>query len=171
MLCNPLSACIQRHPCCSSLPCCPPALQAQAAPTDAAATGGAPAAAAAPPAPPSPAPSSHLVMVQCKASLALSMLLLLKEFVKGAYSVNSERIVAFATGQPSASTVGSSGVPAVGQWGRRAGRQQRAHRGLCRMLKGGAMGVVGQPVGWSRAACAKLPALLLSCVCLAPLLS
>ena len=37
-------------------------------------------------------------MSQCKASLALSLALLVKEYAKAAYSVNSERIEAFATG-------------------------------------------------------------------------
>ncbi|PSC68988.1 nipped-B B isoform X2 [Micractinium conductrix] len=40
--------------------------------------------------------ASAAVMALCKASLALSMLLLLKEYIKTAYSINSERIEAFA---------------------------------------------------------------------------
>ncbi len=35
------------------------------------------------------------MIAQCKASLALSMLLLVKEYLKTAYSINSERIKAF----------------------------------------------------------------------------
>lgn len=42
--------------------------------------------------------ASGALMAQCKASLALSQLLLVKEYLKTAYSVNSERIEAFATG-------------------------------------------------------------------------
>lgn len=36
------------------------------------------------------------MIAQCKASLALSMLLLVKEYLKTAYSINSERIEAFS---------------------------------------------------------------------------
>lgn len=43
-------------------------------------------------------PASAALVVQCKASLAVSLALLVKEFAKAAYSVNSERIEAFATG-------------------------------------------------------------------------
>lgn len=63
----------------------------QAPPEDAAA-------AAAGASPSASAPGSAALISQCKASLALSMLLLLKEYMKIAYSVNSERIEAFSTG-------------------------------------------------------------------------
>ncbi|PRW45458.1 nipped-B isoform X2 [Chlorella sorokiniana] len=52
--------------------------------------------AAAAPLSPGSMPSSTALMAQCKASLALSMLLLVKEYLKTAYSINSERIEAFA---------------------------------------------------------------------------
>lgn len=49
-----------------------------------------------PPASPGGGPASLAVIAQCKASLALSMLLLVKEYLKTAYSINSERIEAFS---------------------------------------------------------------------------
>lgn len=77
-----------------SLPCFVPFPQASPAAPGAAASAS-PAAASSPGSGP---PASLLLMAQCKASLSVCMLLLLKEYLKAAYSINSERIVAFATG-------------------------------------------------------------------------
>lgn len=48
-------------------------------------------------------------MAQCKASLALSMLLLLKEYLKTAYSINSERIEAFSKSEAGGRGEGAQG--------------------------------------------------------------
>ena len=70
------------------LPALPPLLQAHAGvPAEGHEGGGAPA-----------APPPAVLRPLYGATLALSMLLLLKEYIKAAYSVNSERIEAFATG-------------------------------------------------------------------------
>lgn len=58
-------------------------------------------------------------MAQCKASLALSLLLLVKEYLKAAYSVNGERIVAFAAGEGRVREGRRGRARAAAGWGHR----------------------------------------------------